>query len=253
MRIGCLLIHGWTGCSFEMEPLVEPLRAAGVVVRNTTLPGHGTTFEDFRQTGWKDWEAHVEQEYEALAQQVDAVFVAGLSMGGTLSLHLAAKYDVAGVISLAAPVYLYSVIPWQMKDWRMPLVPFFKHIKPVIPLGRRDESHLEIAPWVGYDKFVSLQQLHELMKGAKKVRHELAAIETPMLIVQAYGDKSVPLGNVFTIAKRVSSSDVTIRLLKIKEQLTGHHLITTHKETSFAVVEMAKTFIERIFEQNCNK
>ncbi|KAF1074758.1 carboxylesterase [Halodesulfovibrio sp. MK-HDV] len=245
MKVGCLLIHGWTGSPFEMEPLVAPLESEGYVVRNIMLPGHGTTFEDFQTTGWGDWEWAAHKEYEALAAQVDVVFVIGLSMGGTLALHLASKYPVAGVVSLAAPLFLYSLFPWQMKDWRMPFTPIIKHIKPVFPLKRRDAEHLRIAPWVGYDEFVSMQQLHELMKGVKKVRGEVDAISAPVLAIQAPTDKSVPLENIFLIAKKVASKEITVKLLRIEEKVTGHHVITTHVETSARVIELVQGFVKR--------
>lgn len=244
MKVGCLLIHGWTGSTFEMEPLVAPLEADGYVVRNIMLPGHGTTFEDFQTTGWADWEWAAEKEYEALAKEVDAVFVIGLSMGGTLALHLASKYPVAGVVPLAAPLYLYSYFPWQMKDWRIPFTPIVKHIKPIFSLGKRDDEHTQTAPWVGYDEFVSMQQLHELMKGVKKVRNEVSAITAPIIVIQAPTDKSVPLGNVFLIAKKVVSKEITVKLLRIEEKVTGHHVITTHIETSDRVCELVRNFVK---------
>ncbi|MEZ6852890.1 alpha/beta hydrolase [Halodesulfovibrio aestuarii] len=244
MKVGCLLIHGWTGSPFEMEPLVAPLESEGYEVRNIMLPGHGTSFEDFQTTGWTDWEWAAEKEYQELAAKVDAVFVIGLSMGGTLALHLASKYPVAGVVSLAAPLYLYSFFPWQMKDWRIPFTPIVKNFKPVFPLRRRDDEHLRISPWVGYDEFVSMQQLHELMKGAKKVRGEITAINAPILAIQAPTDKSVPLGNIFLIAKSVSSKEVTVKLLRIEEKVTGHHVVTTHIETSKRVVELVRGFVK---------
>lgn len=244
MKVGCLLIHGWTGTPFEMEPLVSPLESEGVVVRNIMLPGHGTTFEDFQTTGWSDWEWAAHKEYESLAAHVDAVFVIGLSMGGTLALHLASKYPVAGVVSLAAPLYLYSIFPWQMRDWRIPLTPIVKYIKPLYPLKRRDDEQLRIAPWVGYDEFVSMQQLHELMKGIKKVRGEINVINAPILAIQAPTDKSVPLENIFLIAKSVASKEVTVELLRIEEKVTGHHVITTHIETSSKVIELVRNFVK---------
>lgn len=246
MNVGCLLIHGWTGSTFEMNPLVAPLEEMGLTVRNIMLPGHGTSFEDFQNSYWKDWEQAAEEEYEKLAADVDAVFVVGLSMGGALALHLASKYPVAGVVPLAAPLYVYSVFPWEMKDWRLPFTPIIRRFKPLVALGKRDEEHEKISPWVGYDDFVSMVQLQELMNGVKKVKNEVSAVTAPILIVQAKKDKTVPLGNAFLIAKKVSSKDVTVKLLSIEEKVTGHHVITTHVETSDKIVQMVKSFIERI-------
>ena len=44
------------------------------------------------KTTWADWRGEVEQAFEALSNQVDHVFVCGLSMGGALALRFAADH-----------------------------------------------------------------------------------------------------------------------------------------------------------------
>jgi carboxylesterase len=71
------------------------------------------------------------------------------------------------------------------------------------------------------------------------------AISAPVLAIQAPTDKSVPLENIFLIAKKVASKEITVKLLRIEEKVTGHHVITTHVETSARVIELVQGFVKR--------
>ena len=110
-KTGCLLIHGFGGSPFEMEPLMDPLESMGCLVRNILLPGHDTTPDAWSRTSFKDWKGHAEAEFLRLQQGADDVFVMGLSMGGSLALHLAQRFDLAGVVAISAPVWLYRLFP----------------------------------------------------------------------------------------------------------------------------------------------
>ena len=97
---GVLLVHGFTGTPQSMRPWAEHLEAAGFTVSLPRLPGHGTHWKELNQTAWSDWYAHVDAAFLALRDRCDRVFVAGLSMGGALSLRLAEQHgeDVAGLV-----------------------------------------------------------------------------------------------------------------------------------------------------------
>ena len=100
---GALVVHGFTGCPQSMRGLAEAFAAAGFAVELPRLPGHGTTVEDMATTGWPDWSATVEEAYTDLAARCERVVVAGLSMGGTLSVWLATRHpELAGVIAINA-------------------------------------------------------------------------------------------------------------------------------------------------------
>lgn len=247
MRVGCLLVHGFTGAPFEMEPLAGPLRDIGCVVRNIRLPGHDTSFEDFRRTVFADWVAHAEDEYRALEREVDAVVPIGLSMGGTIALHLAQLFRPLGVVALAAPVYVYRIIPWRMKDWRLPLVGLLRHVRPVWPSAPRSEAARAVAPWRGYEEATALPQLHSLIVGAAGVRRGLARVTAPVLVMQARGDATVHYSNALHIAAHVASPDVTLKLFDIKDMRAGHHVITTHVECRDRVSGAVRDFVGGLF------
>jgi carboxylesterase len=98
---GALVIHGFTGNPSSMRGLAETFAAGGSHVEMPRLPGHGTTVEDMLTTGWADWTAEVEAAYQRLAARAERVVVAGLSMGGSLTLWTGLRHpEVAGLICI---------------------------------------------------------------------------------------------------------------------------------------------------------
>jgi carboxylesterase len=104
-EVGCLLIHGFTGTPQNIRPLGDFLARRGLSVLAPRLAGHGTSVDEFETTGSADWIATVEGGLDQLRRSCSSVFAIGISMGGTLALHLAATRggDLAGVGSINGP------------------------------------------------------------------------------------------------------------------------------------------------------
>jgi carboxylesterase len=99
--LGVLCLHGFTGNPSTMRPIADAMAAAGHSVELPRLPGHGTTIEDMMTTGFPDWVAEAEAAYERLSARTERVVVAGLSMGGTLTLTLGLSHpEVVGLIAI---------------------------------------------------------------------------------------------------------------------------------------------------------
>jgi carboxylesterase len=97
--VGVLVLHGFTGNPQSMRPLAEAFAAAGFTVSLPLLPGHGTQVEDMVPTRWTDWSTAAEDAYSRLAARTRTVFVAGLSMGGTLATWLGTRHsEIAGLV-----------------------------------------------------------------------------------------------------------------------------------------------------------
>ncbi len=193
-KVGCLLIHGFTGTPFEMKPLGKFLADAGITVLGPLLPGHGTKPENLAKTRWHEWVACVDKAYQELAKSCSTVFVAGLSMGGSLALHLATHAPVRGVISMAAPVYL--------TDPRLRLLPFWEHIqKWTHELGSDIQDKVKT---VCYDK-TPTAGVTNLKTLIHHVREDLAQIRMPILIMQSHLDHTVPPENGPIIYRSVGS------------------------------------------------
>ena len=102
---GVLVIHGFTGSTQSMRYLGQSLHERfGFTVVGPCLPGHGTSPDEMSKTGYLDWLGAVERELKALAARKKRVFVTGLSMGGTLTLNLAARFPklVQGIAPISA-------------------------------------------------------------------------------------------------------------------------------------------------------
>jgi carboxylesterase len=96
---GLLALHGFTGNPSSMRGIAEAAAAAGFDVELPLLPGHGTLIDDMLGTRWHDWTAEVEAAYQRLAARTDEVVVAGLSMGGALTLWCGLQHpEITGLV-----------------------------------------------------------------------------------------------------------------------------------------------------------
>jgi carboxylesterase len=99
--VGALCVHGFTGNPTSMRGVAEAFAAAGFSVELPRLPGHGTTVEEMMTTSWADWSGEAEAAYQRLAARTEKVVVAGLSMGGTLTLWLGLQHsEIAGLVCI---------------------------------------------------------------------------------------------------------------------------------------------------------
>lgn len=99
--IGVLCLHGFTGNPSSMRGFAEAMAEAGHHVELPRLPGHGTDVSDMIPTRWSHWTSEVEEAFKTLSSRVDKVVVAGLSMGGSLTLWTALQHpEISGIICI---------------------------------------------------------------------------------------------------------------------------------------------------------
>jgi len=139
---GVLLLHGFTGSPFEVRALGQALHGQGYGVLAPALPGHATTHTALRDVTPEKYLQSAEDAFEEIRARYARVYVIGLSLGGTLALHIAANKPVAGIIAISAPVMLSSVV-MNTVPLLIRLVP---HVLAPIVVG---SNHREV---VGYRK-----------------------------------------------------------------------------------------------------
>ena len=99
---GILMIHGFTATPGTLYPMGKTLHeTTGLFVRGILLPGHGTTVEDMAATRWHDWLRAAEIAFDEMRKICKTVSVAGLSMGGTLTLLLAETKSLRSAVAIA--------------------------------------------------------------------------------------------------------------------------------------------------------
>ncbi len=181
---GVLVLHGFTGTPQSMRPLAEAFASAGCTVSLPLLPGHGTRVEDMLPTRWDDWSAAAERAYDDLAARCEVVFVAGLSMGGTLALWLASRRpQVRGVVLVnpladgQAPAITATVE--QLRALGEPLVP-----------GIGSDIALEGSVELAYPS-TPVEPLLSLHAALADLRPALRRIACPVLLLTSVTDHVV--------------------------------------------------------------
>ena len=86
-RRGVLLTHGLTGSPYAMRYLAAFFQQNGFRVMAVLLPGHGTQPGDLLEVTWQEWAKTVAYGAYKLAEEADEIYLAGYSIGGTLSVY----------------------------------------------------------------------------------------------------------------------------------------------------------------------
>ncbi len=200
---GVLLVHGYCSNPAEMREVGEILNNKGYTVEAVLLKGHGSTVRDLTTTDFIDWYESVLQGYDKLSKTCANISILGHSMGGTLSLLLAANRDVDAIISLCAPLdlgKLYHGLP-------IPILPSFSKFVSKWP---RKKGHMKLHDEAGVKSYraSSLPGVVEMFDLMEVTREDLKKIEAPLLIVGAKYDHHVPLSNISLLEQVVKSKRV---------------------------------------------
>jgi len=228
---GILCLHGFTGSPAELRPIGEYLYAHGYTVSCPLLPKHGGRPEDLKGATWRSWVSAARDALNRLARCCPRVFIAGLSMGGLITLHLAASecYRAAcdgqptplrGIIVMAAPAAVNDSRARLVRFARF-FVPYYYPLKDAnfddpefrASLRRRlgiasDQLNLD-DPRVRQQLIQSVRipvgAIHELLELNRLVIRELPRVTTPALFIQGRKDRVVSADSADVLARGVGS------------------------------------------------
>jgi carboxylesterase len=205
-----LLMHGFSGSCSEIRELGHDLHAAGFSVIAPVLAGHGTVPEDLADVTRDDFFETAESAYQEALKRFSRVYVVGLSMGGALALHIAARHNIPALVTISTPVFMSRLVSLS------------------VPIAMRWAPRRKVisnyAAWrgevVGYTT-TPLSSLGVFLDVLKTVRRELPRVRAPLLIIHSTSDQTVPAANAPFIAAHVSSHAKEVRIYP-----GGRHLLT---------------------------
>ncbi len=214
------------------------LNEQGYTCLGIRLAGHATNPEDMIRSHWTDWTASVEDGFHLLSGSVDRIFLAGLSMGGVLSLLMSTRLDVAGVVAMSTP-------------YKLPDDPRLRHIewisKIVSYMPKSDEE--PGASWFDKEAFkehVSYPQnpvrsIGELNKLLGEMRAALPNLHVPVLLIHSRDDKYVLPENMEMIFADLKNAPD-----KTKVYITGSGHVVTRDAARQQVFDLVRDFIKRV-------
>ncbi|MFD9891098.1 alpha/beta hydrolase [Amycolatopsis sp. NPDC059027] len=203
---GFLLCHGFTGTPASMRAWGEHLAAAGYAVRCPLLPGHGTRWQDMNRTGWQDWYGRVREELLALKAECPIVFVAGLSMGGTLTLRLAEEFGAA----IAGIVLVNPSVTTLRRDAKF--LPLLARTIPSVAAISNDIAKPGVTE-LAYSR-TPVRAAASLAKLWAIVRAELPKVTQPVLLLHSAVDHVVEPVNAKIILNEIGSTAATEVILE---------------------------------------
>lgn len=185
-RVGCLLVHGFTGTPDEMHLLGKHLAGEGFSVLGIRLFAHATSPQDMLRAQWHDWYASVEDGWYLLSNITDRIILIGLSLGGILSLYFASQFPATGVIAMATPHHLPN-------DPRKPFIRIISWFLPYIQKGNpkwfEEKAYNER---ICYPVDPTRAYL-EVDKILREMRSNLAKVTCPVLLMYSIDDPTIKI------------------------------------------------------------
>ncbi|WP_243297825.1 alpha/beta hydrolase [Bacillus litorisediminis] len=225
-EIGVLISHGFTGSTQSMRYLGQRIAEQGYTVYGPRLTGHGTDPEDMEQSSFQNWIADVEAGLEKLKETCQTIFVAGLSMGGTLTLYLGENHpELAGIMPINAAIDMPE-LKQNYESFRNTDKRFLEGIGSDIKKEGVKELAYPLTPIKSMGDLLSLMEL---------VRRDLRKVTVPTLIFVSDIDHVVPPENSKEVYETISSPDKAIVQLK-----NSYHVATLDNDKELIAEECIK-------------
>jgi len=230
-HIGCLLLHGFTGTPQEMHRLGQFLHGCGFTVLGVLLAGHGTDPHELNRTVWRDWYGSAYEGWRTLSASCSRVFAIGQSLGGSLSLHLAAHVPLSGVVTTAAPLILERRLLWLARA-----------LRPVLPYRKKGPSNIHdptaLAARVAY-KQTPTRSSEQALLFFHHLYDDLPEVRVPALLFHSRHDLTVHPSMMLRIHARLGSSEKEMVWLE-----NSGHIVTEDYDRELVYTRI-RAFIEQ--------
>lgn len=206
-RAAALCLHGLTGTPYEVRPVGEALSASGIRALGPALPGHNVSPERLGEVCHEDWLEAAWRAQRSLRQEHDVVFGVGLSMGGLLTLCMAAEgaFDAAAVVG----------VPLRLAQPVASLVPLARFFVTSVPKrgGSDIRDSQARARHPGYP-VMPLAAVYQLQRLQRRVRRSLPQVDAPLMVAHGAHDRTANPADAREIASKVATLQVECLVLE---------------------------------------
>lgn len=213
-----LFFHGWTSTPREMRFLAARFADRGYRCVGHRLKGHGLTVRALQGVTFEDHLAEAGEAFGALAMEHDSVSLCGLSLGGLLSLNVAARRRVANLILIAPfmkPAGATFGVPNAWLVGRVPLGDMVaKDARGPIddPEGLKDHIAYHAMP---------AKEMASVVQGARDFEGLEKDVTCPVLLLHGVHDRTSDFSGSVGLMARLGTEDKTLIAYN-----RGNHVIT---------------------------
>lgn len=236
-NVAFLLVHGFCAAPDELQTFAKLLEDRGIDSFSVQLAGHGTKPDDLYGTTWKDWynSAVAGLEY-VKSWNMEYLLVAGISMGGAISILLASEYEGIDGLILFAPAM-------KIGGAMAKLVPILKHVMKDREIDVVKAQEIYDIKRTKYNR-EPVWAYHELFKLQKQARKNMSKVSIPTIVIQGTADKTLEPKYGKLAYDGISSTDKQLFMIE-----GGEHVIPCHHTRAVAYPH-AEKFIDRITKSN---
>jgi len=260
-------VHGFSGTPGELRPLAERLARHGYSVEAPLLAGHGGSQDELAAVTWRDWVSSAQQALDALRTRCETVVLIGFSMGGAITLYLAAAagnqgdqanntaQPIAGIVTMSALTRINSpltvllpiarrvmpyIYPLRLRGIDLSKPDVVARLRDYIPDLQVDASKPDEIAALRRSIKVSVGAVYQLDVLLRHMRAALPRVTAPALLIQASHDEQIPLTSIDEIYRRIGSRDKqAVRLAR-----SGHMLLAGPERDD--VIARVTAFVEHI-------
>ena len=247
-----ILVHGFPSSPSAYAKAGELYFRAGYDVFIPLLPGFGTSPDDFVKTNFSQWFDYLCRFYEEKRAAYPKLFLNGTSMGGSLVLKLAEKYSGTDqapdkIVTAAAPVFLNKIRLGVMRQPGLYIIrllsPFVKKIGSGINNGKPQGGTNGDEEWRGYEGIFP-RQTYSFYMNLKLIERNLSKVTVPVLMMHSKKDRTVPFANLFYIAARLGTREITCRVIDSGDFDYTHHCLFMYDTLRERLVNETVAFFE---------
>ena len=227
---GLLIVHGLGASPYQTRDLANYLFEHNITISSVRLSGHGTTLKDLKEKEWQDWYNDVEQAYLELDKKTDKTYVLGISLGSALTLNLAAKEELDGIIVIAPPIFL--------KQEKANYAFLKKYFAKYHYFGV-DETQ------IGYSyENLPLKTIVEFIAVSNKAKNSLDEIDEDIFIIQSHKDALVKPESAKYVFDNIKSIDKDILFVNS----VSHAVIREYEDDTKESEEERQNIFTKIYE-----
>ncbi len=157
--------HGYSATTFEWDELREYADSTRTfLVSQVLLGGHGRSYQDFKESTWKDWQMSIRDEYEKLSDMgYKNIYLAGSSTGCPLIINMVKSgfFD-----NLTKPNKIFLIDPIVVSSNKS--LTLVSALGPVLGFAITEMTNGEQGKWYTYRPYQSLNQLMDLIDLTRK-------------------------------------------------------------------------------------